>query len=237
MESPRDGRDAVVRLAVQPPRGANAPVHDARPRRVLVEGVVLALVRHVRARREPLAGVDEPDHVAARAGDGSPVQQSRVGGREGSGDCGPAHVEAERCAPGAGALSRDRAHVRVERVGVAGHPGERDGHGDGGALQAFRRPDHAAVGEALARGELELIGDRAGHRAPAERRCPGERVDDGLVGAQHEGVQARGRLGVSARLGSAAQHERGKQRSSTTDAGHRLESCRHRRVSRCPSNE
>jgi len=180
-----------------------------------VERVVLAFVRHVGTRREPLAGVDQPDHVGVRARNGAPAQQARIGRGDRRGDCRPAHVEAERLAPGGHALAGYSPNVRVERVRVAGHPGQRDRNGNGRTFQAFCRPDKAALREVIAGGELESVRERAGNGIPCEGRGAGKGVDDRLVRAKRERVEAlRAGAGRHCRPGRDSNRERGNENSS-----------------------
>ena len=128
----RDGGDPVVGIAAQLPHRPDAPRHRARPRRVLVERVVLALVGHVRARRELLVGVDQPDGVPARAGDRAPAEQARIARGERRGNGRPAHVEAEReCSTSRRPSTSPRARA---------HRASRAGRSSRGARSGPRRP-------------------------------------------------------------------------------------------------
>ena len=241
----RDCGQAVLGLADQLSLGADAPEHRVGPGRILVEGVELALVGHVRPRPEDLAEgrvgrVLDPDGVCGRTGHGRPAQQAGIARVERSRHHGPAHVEPERRAPRAGAVCGQRAHVRVERVRLAADPRERDRDRNGRRLQAGGGPDDRVVGERLAGGELDLVATSPPDRVPGERGCPREGVDDGLVDAKQEAVhllrgERRGRR-RHARAGRAAQRKRGKNRSNTEDAGHRRESFRQADAAWPPSN-
>ena len=212
----------VVGIAAQLPHRPDAPRHRARPRRVLVERVVLALVGHVRARRELLVGVDQPDGVPARAGNGAPAQQARIARSDRRGNGRPAHVEAER--------SRSTCRRPSTSPRARAHRASRAGRSSRGARSGPRRPGSSGrlADQMIAlslklrlRRELELVRARAPDRAPAERGRPRERVDDGLVGAQRECRAALSGLRATRACADPQTTSATSSTTTTTDASHR----------------
>ena len=161
------GLRVAVGWAPRPPRGHGQPgdhfpverplCADAERDRARVEGVgapevvEVACVRDVRRRHERSLGTGHPDLVCRCTLDRRPANQSRMLAVEVARDARPANVEAERRAPRRGAVDRVRAHMRVERVGRAGDPGQGNVDRHGGRLEV--------------RVELlHLLGCGAGHR-------------------------------------------------------------------------
>ena len=222
-----DGGKAVGEVAVGLAHRADPPVDDVRPRRGLVERVVLALVGRVRLRPDDLVRLLEPDVVGARAVDRRPLDETRVllAGllrRHGR----PAHVEAVGRAPGARrAARRDRAHVGVDRVRVTDEPGKGGGDGRGRRLQRVRGVDDRALVERVARRELELVEGGVPDGVPRERRRPRERPRRRLARAEQEGAQPgrrRRRAGRPPRgLGAGDEAEGREQQDGTANDGHR----------------
>ena len=131
-----------------------------------MEGVELALVGHVRLRRDHLRDVDEPHLVADGAVDRRPAQKARLARQRCRHRCGR-HVEAVAGAPGRRRVREHRPDARVERVRRAADPGQRQrGCGDGRG-QARVRVDDAVLAE-------RACSSRAGTRT-GSRRAPGSR--------------------------------------------------------------
>ena len=72
-----DGRNPVESRADLGAHGADSPAHDSGPRLVLMERPMLALVGHVRLRRDALVRAEEPDVVARGALDRLPAHEAR----------------------------------------------------------------------------------------------------------------------------------------------------------------
>ena len=120
-----------------------------------------------------------PDLVAGRAGDRRPAEQSsrRVGRNR---RVGPAHVEAERRQPRAGAVGGPRAHARARQARY----GAPVIHGSGGGqhgrrLQRRVRPDARALVERGAVGKVELVALGAGTGSQANDGVRAKVCDDG----------------------------------------------------------
>ena len=233
------GRDLAVELA----DGADAPVDGLDPLGLRVEGVELALVGDVRRREEREARAQEPDLVHRCALDRRPADEARGLRVERPRPVAPAHVETVGGAPAAVvALGPDAANACVEGVRVAGHPGEGDGDRRRGALERHARGrariDSGALGEVLARRELELVRLRARHRVPGEGRGAREvsvveRVR--LVDSEEERLQAAGgleRLRCRGGLDAHAEREQHENSGDSESDRHGKSVLRHRWLSR-----
>ena len=113
-----------------------------------------------------LADVRVPDVVRGRALDRRPADEAGLG-RQRHRRRLPAHVEPERPAPRRRASRRHRAHVRVERVRLAGEPRQHEVH------RGRRDPDRRDARRDLAAGRLAssaaaLLGGRCREASP---RC------------------------------------------------------------------
>ena len=227
-----DGRQSVLpaRLPVVGAERADTPAHRPGPARRAVKGVELALVQHVRVDDLGLVCVDEPDLVTVRSLDRRPAQKAGLA-RERCRRRGRFHVEAVRLAPRRGGGTLDRAHACEERVRIAGYPRQRHVWGRDGARQSGCRVDDAALTEARAGRELELVPHRSGDRVPREGGRPGEGILRRFVGAQQEAVQARRSRAADRRRRA---RRRGEREQAETDGRKCEDTHGSRWLSACP---
>jgi len=121
---------------------------------------------------------EERDLVRGRALDWRPAHHSgnRVGAvRKAGRGLRRAHPEAVALAPGGRLVAgEDAAHAGVVGVGRARAPGQRERDRRHGGVQRLALPGDAVLREGAARGELELVRDRAWDGIPREGGRPRE---------------------------------------------------------------